>query len=139
MADSDVRNRSDKSAAELVADLSRQLTTLIHEEIELAKVELSEKGKRAGVGAGLFGGAGLIAILGLASLTGCVIAALQLAMPLWLAALIVGVAYEAVAGVFFLLGKRSVEQALPPVPKQAVESTKEDVEWLKSQARSASR
>jgi uncharacterized membrane protein YqjE len=139
MADGNVRERTDKSAAELVSDLSRELTTLVHQELELAKAELAEKGKRAGLGAGMFGGAGLLAVLGLGCFTACAVAALQLAMPVWAAALIVGVVYEVVAGGMALAAKREVQQAVPPVPEQAMESTKEDVAWLKKQARSATR
>jgi uncharacterized membrane protein YqjE len=138
-AEANGARRSDKTAAELVGDLTQELTTLVHQEIELARAELTEKGKRAGIGAGLFGGAGLLAVLGLACLTACVIAALQLVMPVWAAALIVGAVYEVTAGALLLAGKHEVTQAVPPVPEQALESTKEDVAWLRSQARSATR
>ncbi len=131
--------RPEKSAAELVADLTQELTTLVHQEIELAKAELAEKGKRAGLGAGMFGGAGLLVVLGLGCLTAAAVGALQLVMPVWLAALIVGLAYGALAGGLALAGKHEVSQATPPVPEQAIESTKEDVAWLKTQARSATR
>ena len=125
--------------AELGSDLAREMTSLVHHEIELAKAEMAEKGKRAGWGAGMFGAAGLLAAFGFGCVTACFIAALQLGMAVWLAALIVGLVYVAGAGVLALLGRRQISQATPPVPAEAVESTKEDVEWLKTQAQSARR
>ena len=129
----------DRSTAELLKRLSDETTTLVKQELELAKAELQEKGKRAGVGAGMFGGAGLFGVAAFAALTACVIAALDLAMALWLAALIVAVVYAAVAGVLALTGKQKVKEATPPVPEQARESVKEDVEWAKTRARSGRR
>ena len=129
----------DRSTAELLKRLSDETTTLVKHELELAKAELQEKGKRAGVGAGMFGGAGLFGVAAFAALTACVIAALDLAMPLWLAALIVAVVYAAVAGVLGLRGKQKVKEATSPVPEQARESVKEDVEWAKTRARSGRR
>jgi uncharacterized membrane protein YqjE len=132
-------NTRDRPTAELLQELSQEMTTLIHEEVELAKAELAQKGKRAGLGAGMFGAAGVVAFLGIACLTACAIAAIALELSVWLAALIVGLVYLAVAGILALVGKKEVEQATPPVPEQAVESTKEDVAWLKSQAKSVRR
>jgi uncharacterized membrane protein YqjE len=129
----------DSSTAELLKRLSDETTTLVKQELDLAKAELQEKGKRAGVGAGMFGGAGLFGVAAFAALTACVIAALDLAMALWLAALIVAVVYAAVAGVLALRGKQKVKEATPPVPEQARESVKEDVEWAKTRARSGRR
>jgi nitrate/nitrite transporter NarK len=88
------------------------------------------------MGAGMFGGAGLFGVGAFAALTACLIAALDTAMPLWLAALIVTVLYAAVAALLALRGKRKVAEATPPVPEEAIESTKEDVEWAKTRARS---
>ena len=139
MAPTNAHDIEEKPTAELVGDLGRELTTLIHQEMELARVELAEKGKRAGLGAGLFGAAAVLAVFGIGCLTACVVAALAQVMSLWLAALIVALAYLVVAGILALTGKREVQEATPPVPEQAVESTKEDVEWLKTQARSATR
>jgi uncharacterized membrane protein YqjE len=126
----------DRSTGELLKQLSDQTTTLVRRELDLAKAELAEKGKTAGLGAGMFGGAGLFGLAAFAVLTTCVVAALATAMPLWLAALIVAVVYAAVAAVLALRGKRKVQEATPPVPEQAIESTKEDVEWAKTRARS---
>jgi len=129
----------DRPIGELLKELSTQTTTLVRQELELAKAEMAEKGKRAGLGAGMFGGAGLFGLLALAALTTCVIAALATAMDVWLAALIVAVAYAAVAGVMGLLGRKKTREAIPPAPEQAIESTKEDVQWAKSRVKSARR
>jgi uncharacterized membrane protein YqjE len=126
----------DRPTGELLRRLSDETTMLVKQEVELAKAELQEKGKQAGVGAGMFGGAGLFGVGAFAALTTCVIAALESAMPLWLAALIVTVVYAAVAGVLALRGKRKVTEAAPPLPEQAKESVKEDVEWAKTRAKS---
>src|SRR5438046_1716186 len=128
---------AEKSMAELGGDLARQMTALVHHEIELAKAEMTQKGKRAGLGAGMFGAAGVLAAFGFGCVTACFIAALQLGISVWLAALIVGLVYFAVAAVLALMGRRQISEATPPVPAEAVESTKEDVEWLKTQAKSA--
>src|SRR3954467_14750231 len=125
---------SDASVADLARQLSEQTTRLVRQEVELAKAELSIKGKQAGLGAGMFGGAALLGLFALGALTAAVIAALSLAMATWLAALIVAVVYAAAAGVAALMGKRKVEEALPPVPEDSVESVKEDVQWTKSRA-----
>jgi uncharacterized membrane protein YqjE len=126
----------DRSTSELLKKLSDETTTLVRREIDLAKAELAEKGKKAGLGAGMFGGAGLFGIGAFAALTTCLIAALDSAMPLWLAGLIVAVVYAVIAAVLALTGKGKVKEAGPPVPEQAIESTKEDVEWAKTRARS---
>jgi len=124
----------DASTSELVKQLSEQTSRLVRQELELAKAELSIKGKQAGLGAGLFGGAGVLGLFALAALTAAVIAALSLAMATWLAALIVAVVYGAAAGVAALMGRRKVQEALPPVPQDSVESVKEDVQWTKTRA-----
>jgi uncharacterized membrane protein YqjE len=126
----------DRSTGELLKQLSDETATLVKQEVELAKAELQEKGKQAGVGVGMFGGAGLFGVGAFAALTACLIAALELAVALWLAALIVAVVYAVVAGVLAMRGKQKVKDAAPPVPEQAKESVKEDVEWAKTRARS---
>ena len=125
---------SDASVAELVKQLSDQSTRLARQEVELAKAELAVKGKRAGVGAGMFGGAGAFAFYGLGAVTAAAILALATAMAPWLAALIVAAVFGVIAGVLALQGKHKVQQATPPVPEEAVESVKEDVQWAKSRA-----
>ena len=121
---------------ELLKELSDHTTTLVRQEIELAKAELGEKGKKAGLGAGMFGAAGLVGVFALAALTTCIIVALDSAMPLWLAALIVAVVYGAIGAVLALQGRNKVQEAGPPVPEQATDSVKEDVQWAKTQAKS---
>jgi uncharacterized membrane protein YqjE len=129
-------NLREHGTGELLKELSDHTTTLVRQEIELAKAELGEKGKKAGLGAGMFGGAGLFGVFALAALTTCIIVALDSAMPLWLAALIVAVVYGAIAAVLALQGRNKVQEAGPPVPEQATESVKEDVQWAKTQAKS---
>jgi MFS family permease len=129
----------DASAAELVKQLTDQTTRLVRNEVELAKAELSEKGKRAGIGAGMFGGAGVFGLYALGALTAAAIAALATAVATWLAALIVAVVWAAIAGVMALTGKKKVQQATPPVPEDTVESVKEDVQWTKARAQQGRR
>src|ERR687896_1260749 len=138
-ADQNNNNLRERPTGELLKELSDSTTTLVRKEIELAKAELGEKGKKAGMGAGMFGGAGLLGVLALAALTTCIIAALDSAMELWLAALIVAVVYAAIAGVLALQGRNKVQEATPPLPEQATESVKEDVQWAKTQAKSGRR
>lgn len=125
------------STGELVKQLSEQTTTLVRKEIELAKAELSEKGKVAGQGAGMFGGAAVVALLALGTLTTMILALLDKAMDLWVAALIVTVVYGAIAAVVAMAGGDRVKQGMPPAPEQTVETVKEDMQWAKSQAKSA--
>ena len=127
----------ERPTAELLKEFSDQATTLLRKEIALAKVEVAEKGKKAAVGAGMFGGTGVFGFYAFGALTACVILALATAVESWLAALIVGVVYAAIAGVLALRGKAQVKRATPPVPEQAVDSTKEDLEWVKARAKSA--
>jgi MFS family permease len=127
----------DRPMAELVRQLSDQTTTLVRQEIELAKAEMTAKGKEVGIGAGAFGAAGLVGLYAVGAITACLILALSTAMDAWLAALIVGVVYAAVAGVLALVGKKKTQAGAPPVPERAISSTKEDVEWAKTRAKTA--
>jgi len=129
----------DRPVGELLKELSTQTASLVRQELELAKAEMAEKGKRAGLGAGMFGGAGLFGFLALAALTACVIAALATGMDVWLAALIVAAVYACIATVMALFGRQKTREAIPPAPEQAIESTKEDVQWAKTQVKSARR
>lgn len=133
-AERDAGPLDDATVAELVKRLSEQTSTLARHEVELAKAELGEKGKRAGQGAGMFGGAGVFGLYALGALTAAAILALATAVAGWLAALIVALVYGAIAGVLALTGKKKVTQAAPPVPEQATESVKEDVRWAKTHA-----
>jgi uncharacterized membrane protein YqjE len=125
---------SDRSLSELVQQLSNQTSTLVRDEIRLAQLELQEKGKRAGIGAGLFGGSGLVALYGLGALIAAVIMLIATALEPWLAALIVSVGLFALAGILALTGKKQVEEATPPAPEQAIESAKQDIEVVKERA-----
>ena len=127
----------DKPMGELVKQLSEQTSQLVRAEVELAKAELAQKGKQAGIGAGMFGGAGLFAVFGFGALTAAIIAILATAMDTWIAALIVAVVYFAIAGIAALLGKNRVKQATPPVPQQAIETTKTDVDVTKARVKEA--
>jgi uncharacterized membrane protein YqjE len=129
----------ERSLPDLLKRLSQETTQLVRQELDLAKAELSEKGRQAGAGAGLFGGAGAVGLLGLAALTTCFILALATAMPAWLAALIVAVVYGVTAAVLAARGRVKVRQATPMVPEQTMETVKEDVQWAKTQTRSARR
>jgi len=136
---SDQTRDRDLPTADLVRQLSDQTSRLIRQEMALARAELTVKGKQAGIGAGLFGGAGVFGLLALGALTATSIAALALAMDTWLAALIVTVVWAVVAGAMALLGKSRVQEALPPVPEDSVESVKEDVQWTKIKAQEGRR
>ena len=123
------------SLGELVSRASEQLTTLVRDEIRLAQAELVQKGKRAGIGIGLFGGAGVLAWFGFGALVAAAIWGLSNVVAGWLAAGIVGVVLFAAAGVAALIGKRETQQATPPVPQQAVASVREDVNVVKGSLR----
>ena len=127
----------ERPTAELLKEFSDQASTLLRKEIALAKVEVAEKGKQAAVGAGMFGGTGLFGLFGFGALTAAIILVLATFLAAWLAALIVAVAYGAIAGVLALIGRARVKRAGPPGPEQAVDSTKEDLEWVKTRAQAA--
>jgi uncharacterized membrane protein YqjE len=132
--DADLR---DQPIGELLKRLSNETTTLVKQELDLAKAEMAQKGKQAGVGAGLLGGAGVVGLLAAGALTAAIIAALDLAMATWLAALIVAVVYGAIAAVLALRGRDRVQEATPPAPEQTIETLKEDARWAKTQTPSA--
>ncbi len=116
----------------LVHDLSQQLPELIRSELRLAQAEVAEKGKRAGLGIGLFSGAGLLAFFGFGTLVATAVIALSNALPAWLSGVIVAVVLFAAAGIVAVLGKGQVQQATPPRPERAIEGLKEDVATVKS-------
>lgn len=138
-ANGEVNELRSHSTGDLVKQLSEQTTTLVRKELELAKAELTEKGKVAGQGAGMFGGAAVVGLLALGALTVTIIALLDKAMGLWVAALVVAVVYGAVAGILAMSGRDRIKEGMPPAPEQTVETVKEDVQWAKSQAKSARR
>jgi Putative Actinobacterial Holin-X, holin superfamily III len=119
------------STGELIGQLTDQLSRLVRDEARLAQAEVTQKAKRLGVGAGLFGGAGLTAFFGLAVLISAVVLGLAEVLPAWLAALIVAVVLFAVAGVLALVGKKDVEEASPPLPTQAIAGVQADVATVK--------
>lgn len=125
---------SDRPIGDLVQQVSRQTADLVRQEMRLAQVEMQEKGKRAGIGAGMFGGAGLVALYGIGALIAAVIVLLGTAIEPWLAAVIVAVVLLAVAGVLALLGRKQVDRATPPRPERAMDSVQRDVEHVKERA-----
>jgi hypothetical protein len=130
------RTDDDRSVGELVQALTHQTSALVRHEMRLAQAELQEKGKRMGMGAGMFGGAGLVALYGVAALIAAAIIGLGTVIEPWIAAVIVGVALLAVAGILALTGKKQVDRGTPPLPEEAIESTKRDVDEVKARAKS---
>ena len=129
----------DRPAGELMAELAEQTSTLVKQELALARAELMEKGRTAGLGVGLIGGGGGLALFAFGALTTALILLLDKAMAAWLAALVVAVVYGAIAAVLAVRGKERIKESTPPIPEQTVETLKEDVEWAKTQTRSGSR
>jgi VIT1/CCC1 family predicted Fe2+/Mn2+ transporter len=136
---SQARPVAEQSTAELVQRASEQISRLVRDEIALAKTELAEKGKHAGIGIGLFGGGGVLALYGTGAAVATLIIVFNLFLPLWLAALIVTVALFALAGVLALIGKNQVTKAIPPEPSAAIESVKADVDEVKQAVKERSR
>jgi uncharacterized membrane protein YqjE len=123
----------EQSIGDLLKQLSQDTSTLVKQEMALARAELTEQGKRAGTGAGMLGGAGVAGLLTLGALTATLIGVLDAAMAFWLAALIVTVVWAAIAGVLALQGRNKIKEATPPAP-QTVETVKEDVRWAKTRS-----
>jgi MFS family permease len=119
------------SAGELVSRLTSQVSTLIRDELRLGQAEIAAKGKKAGLGAGLFGGAGVVALSGVGALVAAAILGLAEVLWPWLAAVIVGVVLLAVAGILALTGKKNISAATPPTPQEAISGLKSDVETVK--------
>ncbi|GAA0369064.1 phage holin family protein [Microbispora corallina] len=122
------------STGELVRRLSEDVSRLVRDELRLARLEMTEKGKRAGVGAGLLGGAGVLALFGGGALVAAVIMALARVLPGWASAAIVGGALLVLAGVVGLVGKQQVTQATPPMPDEAMRSIRADIDAVKGSA-----
>ena len=137
MAASNANDLRERPIGELLKELANETATLVRQELDLAKAEMREKAGKAGPGFGMWGAAGITALLALGSLTAFVILALDGAMPNWLAALIVGLVYAAIAGVLYVRGKHRVEEAGSPVPEKTIETVKEDVQWAKHPTTSA--
>jgi hypothetical protein len=130
-----VDDLKDRPLADLLKQLSQETAALVRRELELAKAEVSQKGKTAGMGVGIVGAASVVALLALGALTACFILALNAVMPAWLAALIVAVIYGGVAAFLGLRGKEKVKELTPPAP-QTVETVKEDVQWARNPTKS---
>jgi Putative Actinobacterial Holin-X, holin superfamily III len=133
-----VRQELDLARAE-AARAAEAVVTLAKQELQLAKAEMKEKGRKAGPGIGMVGAAAGVGLLAAGAFTACVILVLDEVMATWLAALLVGLVYAAVAGALFLMGKARVQEAGPFVPEQTIETVKEDIEWAKTQVGSESR
>jgi hypothetical protein len=129
----------DRPIGELMRELANETTTLVRQELELAKAEVREKGRKAGPGVAMVGAAAAVGLLALGAFTAFFILVLDGALPNWAAALIVAAAYGAIAALLYLQGRERVKEAGPPVPEKTVESVKEDMEWAKNQTRSAGR
>jgi uncharacterized membrane protein YqjE len=129
-----VQTANDRSVSELVQQLSAQTGELVRRELRLAQIEMQQKGKRAGIGAGLFGGAGLVALYGVGFLLAAAALLLATALEPWIAVAIVGAALLLLAGLLALTGKKQVEQATPLAPEQAIETTKQDIDHVKARA-----
>jgi hypothetical protein len=125
---------SDVSAGDLVKQLTEQVSRLVKDELKLATAEMARKGARAGRGAGLFGGGGILALYGLACLIGAAVAGLAVVLKPWAAALIVGAAVLAVAGLVALIGRNQLKKATPPVPEEAVDEAKAVVHEVRERA-----
>jgi Putative Actinobacterial Holin-X, holin superfamily III len=130
----DLRHDQEHSAGELVKTMSEQVSVLIRDELKLAQLEMTSKGKQAALGAGMFGVSGVVAVYGVGCLLACAVIAISGVVAAWLAALIVGVALLAAAGGAALLGRKRMQKAAPPVPEQAVADVKADVEEIKERA-----
>jgi uncharacterized membrane protein YqjE len=138
MATNDPVDARDRGFGELVKDLAGQTSTLVRQEIKLAQAEVTQKGKVAGRGAGLLAGAAVAGLLGLGALTALIVIALDSAIALWLATLIVTVLWLALAAALAMAGKKALQASTPPAP-QTVETVKEDIQWAKTRTGSAPR
>jgi hypothetical protein len=125
----------ERQAGELVKLLTEQVSALVRDELKLAQLEMTRKGKQAGAAAGMLGGAGVIALYGTGCLIACVIVAISGVLTAWLACLIVAVALFATAGATALLAKGRLRKASPPVPTETVDSVRTDVDVIKESAR----
>jgi len=132
----DAPREADRPFPELLRELGDELTTLVRDEIALAKVEIVEKSRDVGKAAPMFGAGALFGLGAFIAFTVCLIALIALAMPTWAAALIVTILYGAVAAVAALNGKKKLQAAAPPVPTQTVQTVKDDIEWAKTRAKS---
>ncbi len=134
VTDTQTSQTAEEPIGELMKQLSEQTSRLARQEVELAKTEMAAKARHAGLGAGMFGGSAVIGFYAVGAVVAAAVLALATAVAPWLSALIVAAVLGALAGVLALQGRTKVQQATPPVPEQATESTKEDVRWAKTKA-----
>ena len=134
----DIPDQRDRPIGELVKELAGQTSSLVRQEFQLAQAEVTSKGRLAGRGAGMLAGAAVAVLLALIALTACLIVALDSAVPLWLAALIVTLVWGLIGAVLAARGRKELQHATPPVP-QTIETVKEDIQWAKTQTGSAGR
>ena len=127
----------ERPLGEIARDLSRDVSLLVRQEVELAKAELTQQGRIAAPGLGMIGGAGVVGLMAAGALTAFLILVLSVFLPEWASALIVAAVLAAVAYLLLKRGKERVEEAGAPIPKQTIETVKEDVEWAKTRATSA--
>ncbi len=127
-------NPSDLPIGELLKRASEQTSQLVREELRLAQLEMQQKAKHAGIGAGMLGAAGIVALFGVAVLIACIVLALATAMDAWLAALIVALVLLAAAGGMALAGKKEVAEAAPAKPERAIDSVQDDIEEIKARS-----
>ena len=127
----------ERPLSEVAQDLTRDLSLLVRQEVELAKSEMAKKGRVAAPGLGMIGGAGVVGLVAAGALTAFLILVMSIVLDEWLSALIVGVALAGAAYVLAKQGKERVEEAGSPLPEQTIETVKEDVEWAKTRATSA--
>jgi uncharacterized membrane protein YqjE len=128
---------ADESFGTLLKELAQDTSTLVKQEIALARAELGEKARIAGTGAGMLAGAGVVALLALGALTALLIIALDIVVDLWVAALLVTLLWAVVALILALAGRSQLRKAAPPTPQQTIETVKEDLQWAKHPTRSA--
>jgi Flp pilus assembly protein TadB len=138
-AGSQSRSAAEAPVSELVQRATEQMSRLVRDELALVRAELTEKGKHTGVGVGLFGGGGALAFYGGGALLAALVLALGHVMPVWVAALMVGVILLVVAGLLALSGKKQVSQAMPPVPKATADSLRSDAETVRNAAKNRGR
>jgi hypothetical protein len=127
----------ERPLGEIARELSRDVSLLVRQEVELAKAEMAQKGRVAAPGLGMIGGAGVVGLMAAGALTASLILVLSIFLPEWLSALAVGVVLAAVAYLLIKQGKERVGEAGAPVPQQTIETVKEDLEWAKTRATSA--
>ena len=132
-------NLRERPIAEVASDLTRDLSLLVRQELELARAEMAEKGRVAAPGLGMIGGAGVVGLMAAGALTACSVLVLAIFLPEWLSALIVGGVFAAAAYLLVRRGKEQVGKAGAPIPEQTIETMKEDLEWAKTRATSARR